>query len=330
MSKEGFWDDREKALKVVAKLKIAKAAVTPVDEFESRQNEAMTLLDMAEEEGESGLISEIASSVSELEKSFSKLRLAAVLSGPHDGANAFLSLHAGAGWNEACDWAEMLVGMYTRWGERRNYRGAVIDILRESEAGVRSVTLKFEGPYAYGYLKSEIGVHRLVRISPFDTMGKRHTSFASVDLLPEVAEEEVEIDLNDLKIDTFRASGAGGQHVNVTDSAVRITHAPTVIVISCQNERSQHRNRAVAMKLLAAKLKMHRDKEKEEKLALAHSQKGDIAWGNQIRSYVLHPYRMVKDHRTNYETGNSDAVLDGDIDGFIEEYLSQSALNGKG
>ena len=325
MSREGFWDDRKKALAVVGRLKAAVAAIEPVERFETRLREAASLLDMAEEEAESGLLSELSSTIAALEGEFTKLRLAAVLTGPHDASNAYLSLHAGAGGNESCDWTEMLLRMYTRWGERRNYKTEIVDILREAEAGIRRVTVKFEGPYAFGYLSTEVGIHRLVRISPFDAMGRRHTSFASVDAIPEIPEEEIEIDEKDLKIDTYRSSGAGGQHVNVTDSAVRITHAPTGIVVTCQNERSQHRNRAVAMQMLAAKLRMLKEKEKGEEMAKIHGEKGDIGWGNQIRSYVLHPYRMVKDHRTNVETSNTGDVLDGEIDMFIEEYLSVAA-----
>lgn len=329
MSRDGFWDNHDSALKIVSKLKVAKAATKSVSEFGMGLNEARELLEMAEEEEETALLGELAGTIAALEKDFAKLRLAAVLSGPYDISNAYLMLHAGAGGNESCDWVEMLKRLYERWGDRRRYKVTVVDYQREAEAGLRSVTLKFDGPYAFGYLKSEVGVHRLVRISPFDAMGKRHTSFASADVTPEVAEEEIEIDPKDLRIDTFRASGAGGQHVNVTDSAVRITHIPTKLVVSCQNERSQHRNRAIAMQLLAGKLKVRADKEKEDEMSRIHGEKGDIGWGHQIRSYVLHPYQMVKDHRTGYETGNTEAVLDGDIDDFIEEYLSQYALKDK-
>lgn len=242
------------------------------------------------------------------------------LGGEHDSRNAILSIHAGAGGTESCDWSQMLMRMYTRWAERRKYFIKVLDLLLGEEAGIRNVTLLIEGDYAYGYLKAEKGVHRLVRISPFDANKRRHTSFALVEVLPEIEDVEVEIDVKDLKVDTFRASGPGGQYVNVTDSAVRITHLPTGIVVACQNERSQHKNRAIALKILRSKLydlEKKKQKEKIEQLRV----KGDIGWGYQIRSYVLHPYTVVKDHRTGLEISNAQAVLDGEIDEFIIKYL---------
>jgi peptide chain release factor 2 len=249
-----------------------------------------------------------------------------LLAGPYDHRNAILSLHAGAGGLEAQDWAEMLMRMYIRWAERRSYKVSVLDILDDDEGGIKSATLLISGLSAYGYLRSEKGVHRLVRISPFDASGRRHTSFASVDVLPEVNETaEVNINPDDLRIDTFRSAGAGGQHVNKTDSAVRITHLPTGIVVSCQNERSQLANRLAAMKLLQSKLLALELRKREEEIAALRGEQMDIAWGSQIRSYVMHPYALVKDHRTKVEKGNINAVLDGDIDDFIKAYLIHQA-----
>lgn len=249
-----------------------------------------------------------------------------MLSGEHDASNAIVSINAGAGGTESQDWAEMLLRMYLRYCEKKGYRTEITDYQPGDEAGVKGVTFTAEGEFAYGYLRAEMGVHRLVRISPFDSNARRHTSFCSIFVFPELSDEiVVDIDEKDLKVDTYRSSGAGGQHVNKTESAIRITHIPTGTVVACQNERSQHKNRATAMKQLAARLyEMERQKKEEEASAIA-GEKKDIAWGSQIRSYVLHPYRMVKDHRTSYEVGNTDAVLDGDLDGFIEAYLLSRA-----
>ncbi len=254
-----------------------------------------------------------------------------MLSGDNDRLNAIVSIHPGAGGTEAQDWASMLLRMYLRWAEKRDYIAEVVDYQPGEEAGVKSVTFTVTGEFAYGYLKAEFGVHRLVRISPFDANKRRHTSFASVFVYPEI-EDDIEVEINeaDLRVDTFRASGAGGQHVNKTDSAVRITHIPTGIVVQCQNERSQHKNRAVAMKLLRARLYELKQKEQEEKMQEYHKEKRDIAWGSQIRSYVLQPYRLIKDHRTGIEAGNVDSVLDGDLDQFIEGYLQYLSGGKKG
>jgi len=250
-----------------------------------------------------------------------------MLGGENDPNNAIVSIHSGAGGTEAQDWADMLLRMYLRWSERKGFHTEIIDYLPGEEAGVKSVTITVNGDYAYGYLKAESGIHRLVRISPFDAGKRRHTSFASLFVYPEIQEDiVVEINEDDLRVDTFRSSGAGGQHVNKTDSAVRITHLPTGIVVQCQNERSQHKNRAMAMKVLKARLYELKRKEQEEKMEQLHSTKKDIAWGSQIRSYTLQPYRLVKDHRTNLEVGNVDAVLDGDLDPFIEAYLLKKAV----
>jgi peptide chain release factor 2 len=248
------------------------------------------------------------------------------LSGEHDAGNAILTIHSGAGGTESQDWAEMLLRMYLRWTERRGYHTEMVDYQPGEGAGIKSATMTVEGRYAYGYLHAEAGVHRLVRISPFDSNARRHTSFASVFVFPEI-DDEIEVEINDvdLRIDTYRSSGAGGQHVNKTDSAVRLTHLPTGIVVACQNERSQHKNKAMAMKILRARLYELEQQKREESLAEFSKAKKDIAWGSQIRSYVLHPYRMVKDHRTGKEVGNADGVLDGDLDGFIEAYLQQAA-----
>jgi len=253
-----------------------------------------------------------------------------MLSGEHDRANAIVSIHPGAGGTEAQDWADILMRMYLRWVELKGFKAEVVDFLPGDEAGVKSVTFTVTGEYAYGYLKAEVGVHRLVRISPFDSNKRRHTSFASVFVYPEI-EDDIEVDINeaDIKVDTFRASGAGGQHVNKTDSAVRMTHMPTGIVVQCQNERSQHKNRAVAMKLLRARLYELKLEEQEAKLQEFSKDKRDIAWGSQIRSYVMQPYRLIKDHRTGFETGNIDPVLDGALDGFIEAYLQMRSGGGK-
>lgn len=269
----------------------------------------------------------LAESVPQLEviiKSLDSLELQSLLGDEEDIRNAIVSINPGAGGTESQDWAQMLLRMYLRWAERRGFVTEMLDHQYAEEAGIKGATFAVEGPYAYGYLKAETGVHRLVRISPYDASSRRHTSFASVFAFPEVeAEADLEIEEKDLRIDTFRSSGAGGQHVNVTDSAVRITHMPSGIVASCQNERSQHKNKATAMRILRARLYELRKREKEEEMARLQDEKKDIAWGNQIRSYVLQPYRMAKDHRTEYEVGNVDAVLDGDLDGFIQAYLTE-------
>jgi len=280
------------------------------------------LYKMALEESDAGTISDIIRDLEKLKKEVREEELRRMLSAEEDSMDAIMSIHAGAGGTEAQDWTEMLLRMYLRWAERRGYKTEIIDELPGDEAGIKSVTFTIEGPYAYGYAKAEIGIHRLVRVSPFDANARRHTSFASVFVYPEVSDDIViDIKEEDLKIDTFRAGGKGGQHVNKTDSAVRITHLPTGIVVQCQNERSQHKNRMMAMKYLRSRLYELKLQEKREKMEELNKTKKDIAWGSQIRSYILHPYRLIKDHRTNYETGDVNRVLDGELDDFIEAYL---------
>ncbi|HET57983.1 MAG TPA: peptide chain release factor 2, partial [Deltaproteobacteria bacterium] len=285
------------------------------------------LVEMAREESETNIFRDIERELQSLEQRVREKEITMMMSGEEDAGNAIMTIHAGAGGTEAQDWAEMLLRMYLRWAEKRGFTSAIVDLQPGDEAGLKSATLTLEGPYAYGYASAEVGIHRLVRISPFDTGKRRHTSFASVFIYPEVEDDvDVVIDENDLKIDTYRSSGAGGQHVNKTDSAVRITHLPTGIVVQCQNERSQHKNKSTAMKILRSRIYEARRLEQLEKSDEVNKTKKDIAWGSQIRSYVLHPYQMVKDHRTNRETGNIERVLDGDIDEFIEAYLVQESI----
>ena len=305
-------------------MKRLKADVEPFAALERAHEEASLLYELAAAENDEASLAEVRGELDTLEAGLEKLRFRLMFSGPHDRANAFLRIHAGAGGTESCDWALMLLRMYQRWVERHGFESQLLDELPGESAGIKRATLAVRGPGAYGYLRSEIGVHRLVRISPFDSGARRHTSFASVDVVPEIeADIDIEIRDEDLRIDTYRSSGAGGQHVNVTDSAVRITHVPTGVVVTCQNERSQHKNRSTAMKILRARLYRLEEQKREDELRKLYGEKGEIAWGNQIRSYVLQPYQMVKDHRTNYETGNTDAVLDGDLDAFIEAYLKE-------
>ena len=287
--------------------------------------EARFFLDVAKDEKSEDALAEAAAKVASVGKEMAETELKQLLGGPDDRRNAIVNLHPGAGGTEAQDWAEILLRMYLRWCDRRGYRKEILEYQPGEEAGVKSVTFLVEGDYAYGYLKAEAGIHRLVRISPFDASSRRHTSFASVFVYPEV-DDDIKIEINeaDLRVDTYRSSGAGGQHVNKTDSAVRLTHLPTGIVVACQNERSQHKNRAMAMKILKSRLYELEVEKQKEKMESYHKTKKDIAWGSQIRSYVLAPYRMVKDHRTNVEVGNADAVLDGDLDQFIQAYLMQA------
>jgi peptide chain release factor 2 len=290
----------------------------------SKAEDTATLAQLAEEEGSDGEARDIESGLTEIEQMIAAQELRRLFAGEYDGHNALLSINAGAGGTESCDWVDMLVRMYGRWAERHGYTWEIIDRTPGEEAGSRGTTASIGGDHAYGRLKGERGVHRLVRISPFDAASRRHTSFASVDVMPEVEEaDEIAITPDELKVDTFRAAGAGGQHVNKTDSAVRITHLPTGIVVSCQNERSQHKNRAFAMRVLRSRLLDLQRQEQEKKLAEIRGEQTDIAWGHQIRSYVLHPYQMVKDHRTGQETSNTAAMLEGDIDEFLEAYLRQ-------
>lgn len=318
-----FWQDQEKAQAALKE----RATLTEVIEQWKKQTrgleDAHIFLELAEG-GDSEAAVEVERHAEELEKEVRQAEMQRMLSGEHDAGNAIVSLHPGAGGLEAQDWAEMLLRLYLRWAERKGYKVEMADYVPGEGGGVKSATFTVEGPYAYGYLQAEAGIHRLVRISPFDANARRHTSFASVFVYPDIAESvEVDIRPEDLRIDTYRSGGAGGQHVNKTDSAVRLTHLPTGIVVACQNERSQHRNRAMAMKILRARLYELEMEKRKEKMEDLHKSKKEIAWGSQIRSYVLHPYRMVKDHRTGVEVGNTDAVLDGGIDEFIEAYLLQ-------
>ncbi len=322
MTAPDFWNDNQAAQQTLQKRANLQRSVNLWKDL-ARENEDLeaTLVLLAEEEDDS-LLGECEAIVSNLKKQLEAAELKAMLSGESDGNNAILAINSGAGGTESQDWAEMLLRMYIRWGERNDYKTEVLDMQYGEEAGIKSATVNFIGDYAYGYLKAEIGVHRLVRISPFDSNNRRHTSFASVFVYPEVAEDvEVEINPDDLKIDVYRASGPGGQGVNTTDSAVRITHQPTGIVVQCQNERSQHKNKASAMKVLRARLYEAEMEKKDEEKKAKEKQKKKIEWGSQIRSYVLHPYRMAKDLRTGVEMGNVDAVVDGDIGRFIEAYL---------
>ncbi|GAW29308.1 peptide chain release factor 2 [Carboxydocella sp. JDF658] len=325
-----FWDQPEEAQKLMQQITSLQEQIREFQDLYREWEDAWTLYQLATEEDLEEMEAEVAQAVRQLTRAVEKKELEVLLSGPYDQNDALLSLHAGAGGTEAQDWCQMLLRMYTRWAENRGYKVEVLDLLPGDEAGIKSATLEISGPHAYGYLKAEKGVHRLVRISPFDASGRRHTSFASVDVIPEVEDEvEVEINPEDLRIDTYRSGGAGGQHVNKTDSAVRITHIPTGIVVQCQSERSQISNRTKAMKMLKAKLLDLKLKEQEAKLAALRGEQQDIAWGSQIRSYVFQPYRLVKDHRTNVEIGNVEAVMDGEIDEFISAYLIQQARQRK-
>lgn len=321
----GFWDKPKVANEIIQKLKREKNLVEPWEKAEKdlkNLNELISLVEDSDIKSQD----EIKKDLEKLSREFENLEFARLLGGEHDRGSAILSINAGAGGTESCDWASMLLRMFLRWAEEKKFSAQTIDILPGEEAGIKNVTILIKGEYAYGYLKSEQGVHRLVRISPFDANKRRHTSFASVDVIPEIEEgADIKIEDKDLRIDTYRSSGAGGQHVNVTDSAVRITHIPTGIVVSCQNERSQHQNKDVAMKVLKSRLYELELKKKEEAMAKLSGEKQDISWGSQIRSYVLHPYLMVKDHRTEEETGNAQAVLDGRLDEFMQAYLKWKA-----
>ena len=322
MAAPDFWDHKEEAQNTVAALSAAKNVIEPYEKVQKEAGELDELIEMAAEDEE--MLEEVSNMVKDLEKELDQLELVSFLSGELDHNNAYFSIHAGAGGTESCDWASILMRMYRRYFERCGWKDEVLDLQPGEEAGIKSVTLKVTGEFAYGYLKAERGVHRLVRISPFDSNARRHTSFSSVDLIPELSEDiNVEVEEKDLRIDTYRSSGAGGQHVNTTDSAVRITHIPTGTVVACQNERSQHKNRATAMNMLKARLyELELEKRRSTEDAIRGA-KTDNSWGNQIRSYVLQPYQMVKDLRTEVETSNTAAVLDGDIQEFIEAYLKQ-------
>ncbi len=327
MAKPEFWQDQKRSGTVIKQRKALGGLVDTFTKLDGRVREALELLDLIEEDENSEMALDLDGETESLAKEVEKFKMVVLLDGPYDSSDAILHIHPGAGGTESQDWAEMLVRLYIRWAERHRYKVETLDHLPGEEAGIKSVTLSVRGDNAYGFLKPEKGVHRLVRISPFDSSGRRHTSFASLDVLPDLADdqEEVEIKPDDIKMDVFRASGAGGQHVNKTSSAVRLTHLPTGIVVSCQNERSQHANRVRALKILKARLARLKEEEREKEIEEIRGDQGEIAWGNQIRSYVLHPYNMVKDHRTGEETGNIQAVLDGDIDRFIMTYLRQRA-----
>lgn len=298
--------------------------MTVHQQLQDQIEDIAALWELAVEEDDISFESEIENTIVKLKNQFADLELEILLSGPYDRNNAIITLHSGAGGTESQDWVQMLYRMYVRWGERRGFKVETLDLLPGEEAGIKSVTFSLVGENAYGYAKCEKGVHRLVRISPFDASGRRHTSFASVDVIPEVTDDaEITIDAEDLKVDTYRSGGAGGQHVNKTDSAVRITHLPTGIIVQCQSERSQIQNRAYCMRVLQAKLLELKRKQQEEEISEVRGEQNDIAWGSQIRSYVFHPYSMVKDHRTSYETGNVNAVMDGEIDPYISAYLQQ-------
>ncbi|WP_284643301.1 peptide chain release factor 2 [Paenibacillus silviterrae] len=322
MSAPDFWDDNEKAQKIIGESNAVKSVVDQFQALASEYDDLEVMQELMQEEPDESMAAELTRGITALVRKLEEFELQLLLSEPYDKLNAILELHPGAGGTESQDWAEMLLRMYRRWAEKRDFKVEVLDYLPGDEAGVKSVTLLIKGYNAYGYLKAEKGVHRLVRISPFDASGRRHTSFVSCDVMPEIEDDtEIEIRSEDLKVDVYRASGAGGQHINTTDSAVRMTHIPTGIVVSCQTERSQIKNRERCLKMLRSKLYEKKIEEHEKQLAEIRGEVSDIAWGSQIRSYVFHPYSMVKDHRTSAETGNIGAVMDGDLDLFIDAYL---------
>lgn len=322
MEEPNFWDDAEKASASMKEVKDLKSVAERADGLSQEYEDILTLIEMGNEEEDASLIPEVEQEYKNFVEEFEDLRITTMLTGEHDRENAILTLHAGAGGTESCDWASMLCRMYERWADRRGFDVKVLDSLDGEEAGLKSVTLEISGENVYGYLKSEHGVHRLVRISPFNAAGKRQTSFVSCDVMPDI-QQDIDIDIadDDIRIDTYRSSGAGGQHINKTSSAIRITHFPTGIVVQCQNERSQHMNKDKAMQMLKAKLLLLKEQENLAKESDIRGEVKEIGWGSQIRSYVMQPYTMVKDHRTNAETGNVSAVLDGDIDMFMNAYL---------
>ena len=329
MEAPGFWDDPERSNQKMKELKNLKDTVGECDKLSTQYDDILTLIDMGYDDNDESLIPEISGELDEFIREFDELRIGTLLSGEYDKNNAILKLNAGAGGTESCDWCGMLYRMYTRWAERKGFTIEVLDYLDGDEAGIKSVTFQVNGLNAYGYLKSEKGVHRLVRISPFNAQGKRQTSFVSLDVMPDIEGDlDVDIDEKDLRIDTYRSSGAGGQHINKTSSAIRITHIPTGTVVQCQNERSQFQNKDKAMQMLKAKLYLLKQEANAEKLSDIRGEVKEIGWGNQIRSYVLQPYTLVKDHRTDVETGNVDAVLDGGLDIFINGYLKWISVQG--
>lgn len=327
MEEPGFWDLAEKSQGYVKELKNLKDIVEEYNGLKQEYEDIETLLEMAYESEDASLIPEIRAELDKLIEDLEEIRLNTLLSGEYDKDNAILTLHAGAGGTESCDWASMLFRMYQKWADKKGYETQVLDYLDGEEAGIKSVTFQINGLNAYGHLKSERGVHRLVRISPFNAAGKRQTSFVSCDVMPDIEEDTgIEIDEEDLRIDTYRSSGAGGQHVNKTSSAIRITHIPSGIVVQCQNERSQFQNKDKAMQMLKAKLYLLKQQENQEKESGIRGEIKEIAWGSQIRSYVMQPYTMVKDHRTNMEIGNAASVLDGNLDPFINAYLKWASI----
>jgi len=330
MEAPDFWNDSTRAQNLSKETKNLKTIISTFNELATTYDDIETLMVMALEESDEEICQEAVNEFSSFEDAFDIMRTQTLLSGEFDSCSAILKLNAGAGGTESCDWASMLYRMYMKWSEKHGFDIDVLDFLDGDEAGIKSITFQVNGLNAYGYLKSEKGVHRLVRISPFNAQGKRQTSFVSLDVMPDI-EEDLEVDINqdDLRIDTYRSSGAGGQHINKTSSAIRITHIPTGIVVQCQNERSQHSNKDKAMKMLKAKLFMLKKEENEEKLSDIRGDVSEIGWGNQIRSYVLQPYTLVKDHRTNVENGNADSVLDGNIDSFMNGYLKWKSLEAK-
>ncbi|MGI6029980.1 MAG: peptide chain release factor 2 [Eubacteriales bacterium] len=322
----GFWDDIENSQKIITETKQKRDKVERYEKLKASYEDAVTLLKMAIEEDDESLADEIQAAHDAILQEVDDITLETLLNGEYDASNAILTFHAGAGGTEAMDWAQMLYRMYTRWSERHGFSYKILDYLDGEEAGLKSATIMIEGVNAYGYLKSEMGVHRLVRVSPFDSSGRRHTSFASLEVMPEIPNDvSVEIRPEDIKMDVFRSSGAGGQHINKTSSAVRLTHLPTGIVVSCQTERSQVQNRETCMKMLRSKLVQIKEREHLEKISDIKGEQKAIEWGSQIRSYVFMPYTLVKDHRTGFESGNISAVMDGDLDGFINAYLKQNA-----
>ena len=319
---QNFWSDKENSNKILSRIKLIKSKVNSYKKLENELNELIDLLELVEVEYDEDIAKEILKNVENTKKDFNKFEIETLLSGKYDSNNAILTLHPGAGGTEAQDWVEMLYRMYSKWASSNNYSVKELDYLEGDEAGIKSVTFLISGEYAYGYLKGEMGVHRLVRISPFDSGGRRHTSFASLEVLPEITEDiDLYINPDDIKMDVFRASGAGGQHINKTSSAVRLTHIPTGIVVSCQSQRSQLQNRETAMKMLKSKLLDLKEKANKETIDELKGIQHEIAWGSQIRSYIFCPYTLVKDHRTNFEMGNVQSVMDGDLNGFIEAYL---------
>ncbi|MCI8497255.1 MAG: peptide chain release factor 2 [Clostridiales bacterium] len=322
-----FWDDMANSQKVLQRLSGVKSKIAAYHDLTQDFEDTLTLIELANDEEDLSLLEEAQEGVSRVEATLENMRLSTLLSGEYDPNNAILTFHAGAGGTEAQDWAMMLFRMYTRWGERHGFKVKTLDYLDGEEAGLKSACILVEGMNAYGYLKSETGVHRLVRVSPFDSSGRRHTSFASLEVMPEISDDiEVTVNEEDLKVDTYRSSGAGGQHVNKTESAIRITHIPTGIVVACQNERSQHQNREVAMKMLKSKLIEIKEREHLDRIEDIKGEQKEIGWGSQIRSYVFMPYTLAKDHRTGFEMGNINAVMDGDIDGFINAYLKAQSI----